>query len=266
MDSHALPHPSKAWGQNYLQNRGIIHKIIELADLQPGDKVVEIGGGRGALTQLLSQKEECFLTVLEPHGPSFEFLETTFGHLPHVTVLDRDATMVDFSSFSAQVTVGNLPYNVASRILTALLRTGRTQRKWVLMFQREMAQRIVSAPDSKTYGALSVAAQLVSVPKIAFHVSPGSFFPPPKVESSVVEFTPLAQGDLYVSEGAREFLLQLFGMRRKTLWKSLSTMLGPEGARNCIDGSKLDEKTRPENITPEQFKLLISSALQYRRL
>ncbi len=266
MPSTTLPPPSKAWGQNYLQNRGVIRRIVEQLEARPGDRILEIGGGRGALTMLLAELPGCEVTVLEPHPPSFENLCSLFSSAPNVTILKADATTVDFSSFQAHLTVGNLPYNVSSRILTALLRTGRAQRRWVLMFQREMAQRIVSGPNSKNFGALSVAVQAASVPKIVFNVSPGSFYPPPKVESSVVAFTPLEEGDLFVSEESRVFLQDLFGFRRKTLQRSLTRLLGEEGALRCLTEVGVDGTKRPENLTLEEFKLLISSALHYRRL
>jgi len=261
--------PSKAWGQNYLVNAGVIDKIVSL--VPPGTAgVIEIGAGRGALTGALLAQGHRVLAV-EPHPESVRFLADRFGDEAGFSLLEADATSLDFATLSPPANastlpgpiavVGNLPYCVAARILFNLVRTGRGRGPWILMFQREVAQRIVAAPGSRDYGLLSVIAQLATACRLCFHVAPGSFSPVPKVTSSVVRFDPLDLSAPPDWEALSSWLSRLFSRRRKQLGNSLAALLSPERAaelrtagelRLAVSGATttvtLDQ--RPEQLAP----------------
>ncbi len=265
--------PSKAWGQNYLVNAGVIDKIVDLVPIA-GAGVIEIGAGRGALTGALLERGHRVLAV-EPHPESARFLAGRFGAEAGFSLLEADATSLDFSSLAPPAdgappsgapssgappsgapssgpiaVVGNLPYCVAARILINLVRTGRGHGPWILMFQREVAQRIVAAPGSRDYGLLSVIAQLAAACRLCFHVSPGSFSPAPKVTSSVVRFEPLELASPPDWDALSDWLTRLFSMRRKQLGNSLGSMLSPGRFEVLRAAPPVPLDRRPEQLTP----------------
>lgn len=250
--------PSKAWGQNYLVNAGVIDKIVALVPKEAAG-VIEIGAGRGALTGALLARGHRVLAV-EPHPESARFLADRFGAEAGFSLLEADATSLDFALLAPSAgvptdsgpvaVVGNLPYCVAARILFDLVRTGRGHGPWILMFQREVAQRIVAAPGSRDYGLLSVIAQLAAACRLCFHVSPGSFTPVPKVTSSVVRFDPLDLSSPPDWEALSRWLTRLFSQRRKQLGNSLGAMLSPDRFALLRAESPVPLDQRPEQLAP----------------
>lgn len=252
--------PSKAWGQNYLVNAGVIDKIVDL--LPAGtEAVVEIGAGRGALTGALLSRGLRVLAV-EPHEESARYLERTFGDHVGFRLLQADATSLDFSHLPGDSgpgpadghapVVGNLPYCVAARILFNLIRTARDRSLWILMFQREVAQRIVAAPGSRDYGLLSVVSQLAARCRLCFQVHPGSFSPAPKVDSAVVRFEPVSHpGQEPDWDRLSSWLGGLFSRRRKQLGNCLSALLPPERMALLRSDPTFPLTSRPEQLTPE---------------
>ncbi|PKN28106.1 MAG: ribosomal RNA small subunit methyltransferase A [Deltaproteobacteria bacterium HGW-Deltaproteobacteria-22] len=265
--------PSKAWGQNYLINGGVIEKIVDLLPVQ-ARPVIEIGSGRGALTtELLARGFE--VIAIEPHRESAAYLTHRFGADPHFSLLEEDATTLDLSSllqagktgviapgditspgvptppgvFTPAV-IGNLPYCVAARILFALIRTARAGSPWVLMFQREVAQRIVAGPHSREYGLLSVVAQLAAGCTICFHVSPGSFSPAPKITSSVVRFEPRPARNVDWN-ALSVWLTRIFSMRRKQMGNIMASMLSADRIQALRAAPPFSLQLRPEQLSPE---------------
>jgi 16S rRNA (adenine1518-N6/adenine1519-N6)-dimethyltransferase len=264
MEKSDLPPPSKYWGQNYLVNKGIKKKIVDSLDLKDGERVVEIGAGRGGLTKFLVDVEGITIVALEPHPPSYEFLQSMFKDCNIIEIEKIDAIKCNYESFSADKSVGNLPYNAAARILFQLMKSGYKQKCWVLMFQKEMAQRIVSPSGSKTYGSLSVLVQILTKAKLLFNVGPGSFFPAPKVDSSVVLFTPLPHDESFNKDFAKEVLIKIFSLRRKKIKTVLKKLYNSTLSESILDECKIDGDKRPEKIEPDEFKLLISTILKYK--
>ena len=243
--------PSKEWGQNYLVNQGIVQKIVDLIPPDFQGRIIEIGSGKGSLTKALIPKA-AHLLAIEPHPESAMYLRSQMGMDPRFELLEKDATCLDFAPLmdGAQTfIVGNLPYCVAARILFQLVLTARGAAGWTLMFQREVAQRIVAPPKGKEYGLLSVISQLSSSCRLCFHVQPGSFFPVPQVTSSVVHFQPFPERSLDWQAFSR-WLSRLFSMRRKQLGTILAAVLPPD-RRSRIQDS-LDIRLRPEQLTPEE--------------
>lgn len=263
--------PSKAWGQNYLVNAGVIDKIVGLVPAE-ATAVIEIGSGRGALTGALLARGLRVLAV-EPHEESARYLERVFGAREPFELKQADATDLDFAALldgsgqdlaarSAPV-VGNLPYCVAARILFNLIRTARGRSPWILMFQREVAQRIVAAPGSRDYGLLSVVSQLAASCRLCFLVQPGSFSPAPKVMSAVVRFEPLAgpasAGLAPDWDRFSAWLSRIFSQRRKQLGNSLSAVLPPDRMALVRADPTWSLKLRPEQLTPEEHLALFNT-------
>jgi 16S rRNA (adenine1518-N6/adenine1519-N6)-dimethyltransferase len=215
--------PLKKYGQNFLTSPAVARRIVDAAGLAPQDLVLEIGPGKGILTRLMAQKcHRVWAVEIDPRLA--ESLKACFRGDDKVRIITEDILKYDLAEIGAASkdgikVVANLPYNISVPILEKLYRLGGKVSSMVVMVQREMAERISASPGSKDYGSLSVFTQcLVKVERL-FNVSPGSFFPQPKVISSVVRMEPLKilpvkQGD---QEGFFEFVRLCFSQRRKML-------------------------------------------------
>ena len=255
--------PLKSWGQNYLINSGIRKKIIDSLNITSEDTVCEIGAGKGALTDLLMESNVKKIVALEPHNESYELLTEKYKNCNKIELLKQDATKFDFSYVENVKIVGNLPYNVSSRILFQLFKTGKNSKLWILMFQKELAQRITSNTGKKLYGSISAMTGMYSESKLLFNVNPGSFFPVPKVDSSVVRFIPKINDDLEKIIFSKQFLISVFSLRRKKISTILKSLYGIEKTKNILEKSSINPHKRPEKITPDEFRLLISIILKY---
>ena len=243
--------PRKRFGQNFLENQGIIQEILRQVNPQPGDRLLEIGPGLGALTLPLLQRLDR-LTVVEIDRD----LAALLANLPQaggrLTVIEADALTVDYSSLGRGLRiVGNLPYNISTPLLIRLLTSGAEIDDLHLMLQKEVVDRLTAAPGCKAYGRLSVFAQYHGQVEALFEVPPEAFRPVPKVDSAFVRLIPwhdspypkLPQADL-------EFLVaKAFGMRRKTLANNLKPLFT---AAELADLG-IDPGLRPEQITVAQY-------------
>jgi 16S rRNA (adenine1518-N6/adenine1519-N6)-dimethyltransferase len=216
---------------------------VEAIDPKPGDFLVEIGPGEGALTRPLLER------VATLHA--IELDRDLAARLPgQVTVHQGDALEFDFSVFPGGMRlVGNLPYNISTPLLFHLARTAQRVRDMHFMLQKEVVERMVAAPSTSEYGRLSVALQARFKMKKLFSVAPGAFRPPPKVDSAVVRMEPLAS-PLHVDE---DLLRKAFSARRKTL-------------RNALPGVDfaalgIDPGLRPENLSPEDYARLSMNSI-----
>ena len=250
--------PRKRLGQHFLHDPAVIARLVAAIAPATDDCMVEIGGGRGALTRPLLETVTR-LHVIEVDPRLAEKLQTTAAR-PERLVLHRvDALQFDFSSLAAGPAtlrvVGNLPYNISTPLLFHLLGHRAAIRDMHLMLQREVAERVAAAPGTKTYGRLTVMlAPWVEV-QTYFHVGPGAFSPPPKVWSTAVRLIPrraplfdMRDPDRYASLVARAF-----SMRRKTLARSLRPWL----TRQQIAAAGVDPGERPERLAPEAFERLV---------
>jgi len=156
--------------------------------------------------------------------------------------------------------VGNVPYNITTPILFHALEAPRPDRA-VYLVQREVAERIVAAPGSDAYGALSVNVQAVARPALLFRVAPGAFTPPPKVDSAVVRIEPLPEPVVSPEEADRfrRFVIDAFGMRRKQMRRVLRSVLqlSPEAAEARLEQAGIDPEARPETLSPRQFAAVL---------
>ncbi len=255
------PPVRKSLGQHFLNDRRILQRIVDALDIGPAETVVEIGPGRGSLTELLAARASR-LVLIEYDRALAAMLRERFANIPHVVVIEADVLATNLADVAGEPykLVGNVPYYITTPILFHALEPPRPTRA-VYLVQREVAERLVAAPDSRTYGALSVNVQAVATPTQLFRVAPGAFQPPPKVDSAVVRIEPRADPVIQSPEEARfrQFVQAAFGMRRKQLKRVLRSVLAlaPERAEAILHAAGIDPAARPETLSPEDFARLL---------
>ncbi|HVD61305.1 MAG TPA: 16S rRNA (adenine(1518)-N(6)/adenine(1519)-N(6))-dimethyltransferase RsmA [Gemmatimonadaceae bacterium] len=253
----------KRFGQHFLNDRSALSDIADAAMLGADDTVIEIGPGRGALTEELLKRAGRVIAVEIDHKLA-ENLSGKYAGEKKITIVERDVLDVQLADLvdGRFVVVGNVPYYITTPILFHALEPPLPIR-CVFLVQREVAERIVSPPGSREYGALSVNVQAIARAEIVRIVSPRSFSPPPKVESAVVRITPLAEPLVSVDEidAFRKFVLALFGMRRKQIANVLRSVRAMSGDRVAADLKSLsiDPSARPETLSPNQFVALMET-------
>ena len=260
----AHPPVLKRFGQHFLIDSDVLEAIADALNPLSGDVVVEIGSGRGALTDVLVRQAHGSQLVLaiEIDRALAAILIKRFQAIPNVRVIEGDILEMDVASLAGApfVVAGNVPYYITTPILFRVLRPPFPRRA-VFLLQREVADRIVASPGSKTYGALSVTIQAISDAVIVCNVPAAAFKPPPKVESAVVRITPRATGliEPHEVEDFRVFVQGSFGMRRKQMINVLSAVgrQASADAARVLESLGIDPKARPETLTPEQFVALM---------
>jgi 16S rRNA (adenine1518-N6/adenine1519-N6)-dimethyltransferase len=245
----------KSLGQHFLIDKNIARKIVQTAGIRPDETVLEIGPGRGVLTRLLIPQAKRLIAIELDRG-LHRNLEEEFNGAPNFSITHGDALDYPYESIESPFkVVSNLPYSITTPLLFRLLELGDKVSGMTLMIQKEVADRIVAGPGSKTYGPLSVAVQLYAEPKIRFSVSPTCFLPRPKVASAVIQLHRSA--DLRVPVGERFFLQTVkaaFGHRRKTLQNSLKDSgLETETIRQALESSGIAGARRAETLSLEEF-------------
>ncbi len=248
--------PRKRFGQHFLHDRNILRRIVEAIAPRPGDTLVEIGPGEGAMTLLLLPVAGK-LTAIELDRDLIEPLRAKAAPLGELAIVNRDVLGVDFSELAPGTplrVVGNLPYNISTPILFHCLEHADAIRDMHFMLQKEVVDRMAAAPGSKTYGRLSVMLQLRCAVQPLFDVPPGAFRPPPKVDSAVVRLLPLPAEKLPQADFAAidRVVRAAFGQRRKTLSNSLHGVATPEQ----IVAAGIDPRARAEQLAPTQFVAL----------
>src|SRR5207244_3183745 len=215
--------PRRSLGQHFLIDKNIVHKIVRLAELQPGETVLEIGPGRGILTEALLDSSGLVVAV-ELDAALCGRLRTTLGRRTNFRLIEGDALAFDYAQVpSPFLVVANLPYYVSTPLLFRLLEERRRIDRLVLMLQEEVVARLAAAPGGKDYGALSIAAQFYCEVRQAFRVPPTCFRPKPRVGSAVAVLTPLPKPRVSVADEAFFFRVVRggFAHRRKALLNSL---------------------------------------------
>jgi len=253
--THAFTEPAKKHlGQHFLHERGIINKIVQAVDPKPGDRLVEIGPGQGAITfPLLDRHGE--LTVIEfDRDLIFPLTEAARAH-GTLEVIHRDVLSVDFTALTGgegQIRlVGNLPYNLSSPILFHALEHAAAIRDMHFMLQKEVVDRMAAGPGSKVYGRLGVMLQAYCHVTPLFNVPPGAFRPPPKVDSAVVRLVPRAPETIGVADPEKysAVVRDAFGQRRKTLRNALSKLCDAA----AIEAAGIRPDARAEQIEVADF-------------
>jgi 16S rRNA (adenine1518-N6/adenine1519-N6)-dimethyltransferase len=254
----------KAFGQNFILDLNLTRRIARAAGPLDGRTVVEVGPGPGGLTRALLMEGAARVVAVERDPRCLPALAEIAAHYPgRLEVHEGDATSADWPDLigpdaGKAIIAANLPYSVATLLLVGWLETEPWPPWWermALMFQREVADRIVAAPGSKAYGRLAVLAQWRSVPRLEIALKPEAFTPPPKVASAVVVFEPIERPLPACSvEALGKVTAAAFGQRRKMLraaLKSLTPM--PELLLRAAD---IDPALRAENLSVAEFARL----------
>ena len=273
---HILKHfklrASKRLGQNFLIDKSIVNGIVDAAEINEGDLVLEIGPGIGTLTQgLLEAGADVIAVELDKKLP--DVLAETLKGYEHLTVVQGDILKVDINELMGHRSfkvVANLPYYITSQIILTLLEQRLPITRIVTMVQREVAERMIANPDNlspkdsaKIYGALSVAVQFFTEPRIIFDVPPTAFMPSPEVTSSVIVCDVRSQPPVDVDEKMFFRVVRgSFGQRRKTVINSLTGAgFEREKLTAAFEKAAIDPKLRAENLTLEKFAALSNALL-----
>jgi 16S rRNA (adenine1518-N6/adenine1519-N6)-dimethyltransferase len=244
------PRKKKSLGQHFLRDYYMIQKIADCLPAEPGERVVEIGPGDGALTEVLIKKY--------PNFSAIEIDQVMVGHLkeslPDLHVINQDILQTDWKELAGNGgpihVIGNLPYFITSQILFSLLESRKLLKTATLMMQKEVAERIVAEPRTKAYGILSVQTQLMSTPEILFDVPPQVFSPPPNVMSSVIQLT-FDKPDLDCSDAHLKTVVRTaFNQRRKKLSNSLTPL------ETDLPDDEFDFDLRAEALEPSRYEKL----------
>ncbi len=255
----------KRLGQNFLKSQSVIDQMIELIDPGPGERIIEIGPGRGALTAALAASG-ANITAVEFDRDLIGYLTKLVGHYDNVEILNEDflAYKPTFDGFKL---VGNIPYNITSPVVDwAVSHTDRIDRGY-LMIQKEMAQRLASSPGSKDWSPIAILTQLHFDIATRFDVSPKHFQPPPSVVSTVIELIAKPTVEIADYDKFAELVRAAFSQRRKTLVNNLVPHLTEDRQMitGVIESLGLADRIRAEEISTAQFleltELLVSRNL-----
>ena len=252
--------PSRALGQNFLADPNTARRIARLAQVQSGDRVLEIGPGIGSLTVALLEAGAA-VTALELDEHVIPALEETVG-TDAVQIVRGDALRVDFDELlpvdgRPWCMVSNLPYNVATPIVMRVLESVPRIASMLVMVQREVGERMAAGPGTKAYGAVSVKIAYYGHARVVGTVSPSVFIPAPKVDSALVRIVRYTEPPVVVPSEARLFALVRagFGQRRKMLRGALRAELGDD-VEHILESANIDGRVRAETLTLEQWAAL----------
>ena len=244
----------KRFGQNFLHDAGVIHRILRAIHAREGEHMLEIGPGQGALTEgLLSSGAQ--LDVIELDRDLIPILQAQFADNPRFRLNQGDALKFDFTQLNAGErslrVVGNLPYNISTPLIFHLLDNAHLIRDMHFMLQKEVVERLAAEPGGGDWGRLSIMVQYHCRVEHLFNVGPGAFNPPPKVDSAIVRLIP---HDVLPHPAKNPRLLErvvreAFNMRRKTLRNTLKGLLSAED----IEAAGVDGSLRPEQLKLADF-------------
>ena len=255
-DQHPGHRAKKSLGQNFLRDPNICRKIVD--SLAPGsdDYIIEIGPGQGALTEHLAEVGARRLVAIEKDGSLADRLADRW---PDIEVVRDDAMKFPWTSLNETgpcKIIGNLPYNVGSKLIWDIVSRVETLERAVFMVQHEVALRLTAEPSTKAFGGLTAWVKNFCRTTYLFKVPPTVFRPQPKVDSAVVRFDPLPRGDRPDNPEALSQLIKLLFQQRR---KQISTILKKRWTEEVgawFDENGVNPGARPENLTPQQFRSL----------
>lgn len=246
----------KRFGQHFLHDQHIIQRIIQAINPQPGDRLIEIGPGQGALTlPLLKRCKQ--LTAIELDRDLIPILQQRAQTIGDLHLINEDVLNIDLSQLPLKPPlrlIGNLPYNISTPLMFHLLEHHELIGDMFFMLQKEVAERIIAQPNSKHYGRLSVMMQYYCHGDYLFDVPPGCFSPPPRVDSAVIRLKPHAQPPVSISNISDLALVvqTAFNQRRKTIHNSLKKILD----NSQIQSLGIDPGARAETLSLADFAQL----------
>ena len=263
----------KSFGQNFLTDTNILQKIVDTAEIDRNVNVIEIGPGIGALTEFLAENAAEVMTF-EIDERLVPILADTLRDFDNVRVVNEDilksdlqARIKEFANPNLPIkVVANLPYYITTPILMHLIESGIPFSEFVVMMQREVADRISAQPNSKSYGSLSIAVQYYMTAKVAFIVPRTVFVPVPNVDSAILKMVRRDQPAVGVKDEAFFFKVSKasFTHRRKTLWNNLTSYFGKSNEvktklESALDNAELSPSVRGEALGLQEFARLADS-------
>lgn len=263
----------KSFGQNFLTDTNILQKIVDTAEIDRNVNVIEIGPGIGALTEFLAENAAEVMTF-EIDERLVPILADTLRDFDNVRVVNEDilksdlqARIKEFANPNLPIkVVANLPYYITTPILMHLIESGIPFSEFVVMMQREVADRISAQPNSKSYGSLSIAVQYYMTAKVAFIVPRTVFVPAPNVDSAILKMVRRDQPAVGVKDEAFFFKVSKasFTHRRKTLWNNLTSYFGKSNEvktklESALDNAELSPSVRGEALGLQEFARLADS-------
>ena len=257
---------SKRLGQNFIIDPAVLDSVVEGAQIRPGDRVLEIGPGIGALTQTLAEAG-AIVTAVELDKKLPAVLAQTLKGYPDIRIVQGDVLKTDLVELMGGEpfkVAANLPYYITTPILMSLLERRLPVTHIATLVQREVAERMVARPGSKSYGALSVSVQYHTAPRIMRDVPPSSFIPAPEVTSSVIACRVREEPAVTVRDEAMFFRIvrAAFGQRRKTLGNALGSMSLPrERLQEAMAMAGIDPTRRGETLSLEEFARLADAMI-----
>ena len=260
----------KSFGQNFLTDTNILQKIVDTAEIDKNVNVIEIGPGIGALTEFLAESA-AEVMAFEIDDRLVPILADTLRDFDNVTVVNQDILKVDLAQYIAEFknpdlpvkVVANLPYYITTPILMHLIESGIPFSEFVVMMQREVADRISAQPNTKAYGSLSIAVQYYMTAKVAFIVPRTVFVPAPNVDSAILKMVRRDQPAVAVKDEKFFFKVSKasFVHRRKTLWNNLTSHFGKSEETKvkltaALEQAELSPSVRGEALTLADFARL----------
>lgn len=255
-----MPTPRKRFGQHFLHDKHIIQCLVDAIHAQPGEHIIEIGPGQGAITLPILKKVEC-MDVVELDWDLIPALKLRCSGKGVLIVHQADALEFDFSQLQHEKEslriVGNLPYNISTPLIFHLLKYAALITDMHFMLQKEVTERLAAQPGSGEYGRLSIMVQYHCQVTSLFSVPPSAFYPPPQVDSAVVKLVPyhkiphLAEDYLHFANVVKV----AFSHRRKTLRNSLKELLTDEDWNR----TSIDPRLRPEQLSVADYVVLSNS-------
>ena len=260
----------KSFGQNFLTDTNILQKIVDTAEIDKKVNVIEIGPGIGALTEFLAESA-AEVMAFEIDDRLVPILADSLRDFDNVTVVNQDILKVDLAQYIAEFknpdlpikVVANLPYYITTPILMHLIESGIPFSEFVVMMQREVADRISAQPNTKAYGSLSIAVQYYMTAKVAFVVPRTVFVPAPNVDSAILKMVRRDQPAVAVQDEKFFFKISKasFVHRRKTLWNNLTSHFGKTEETKAkltaaLEQAELSPSVRGEALSLEEFARL----------
>ena len=248
--------PKKSLGQNFLMDKNILKKIIKIGDINRDDHILEVGPGTGNLTRLLIESKPKKITVVEKDNKLSDILKNNFDH--NIQVINADILSMPNKFYNQKYKIfGNLPYNISSQILSKWCLNDKFKfDKLILMFQKEVGERIIAKVNTKNYSRITILSNWkFNINKIC-EINPGSFFPKPKIKSMLLEFTPKKSYIKIKDPKNLEKLTKFFFSERRKMVKKKFKKLFYD-YKNFLKQIGIKETCRPQNISIENYLLIV---------
>jgi len=247
--------PKKSLGQNFLSDKNIIKSIVDIGNIKNNNTILEIGPGTGNLTEFILKNNPKKIFVIEKDSNLVKILHEKFDN--KINIINKDILNFELNSLSKEkfIIYGNLPYNISTEILAGWITNNekfQSCKKLILMFQKEVADRILAKTNSKNYGRLSIISNWRLDIKKEFDISPNSFFPKPKVISTLLSFVPKKKYIIIKNPKNLEKITKVFfNQRRKMIKNPLKQLF--KNSDMIVKKLKLDINLRPQNLSPSIY-------------